>query len=403
MTLAVLWPLQALRAPIVSWDAYAIWTLHSLFIYGGHDVFRAGLTNPVYGFSNPNYPPLVPASGALGFAANGMVNLRIAVILTSLLNASALASLGCAVTATLGAHGRTSARIAALVAGASLCLIGFGLSGVNGVGGEADLLWSAAATAAIVIGFILPRSGPNLLAAWVCATVAGLTKNEGLVTALLIFVLLMVRYVPTPPSEMPREPATSRTNVARYGWLGWAMRVAALAAAMSLPSVSWSLYAKYAGIRSDFVGPSGQLLSYRFHATAAAVFDNLHVAPLAIGVAVIGAVFLRATRQRLGVGNDLWLWLIVIGSLGALVVTYVFGALEIHYWLSSSAGRTTTFENLALYCDMALWLVVAFSADAAELPLGLPELNRRSDRGLAVLNHSSAEPASPERASPERA
>ena len=37
------------------------------------------------------------------------------------------------------------------------------------------------------------------------------------------------------------------------------------------------------------------------------------------------------------VGNDLWLWFVVVASLVALLVTYVFGAPEIHWWLSTSA------------------------------------------------------------------
>ena len=102
IALAVAWPLQALRAPILAYDGYAIWTMHSLFIYGGHNILQSALTNPVYRFSNPNYPPLVPASGALAFVAEGGVDLRLAVIITAVLNACALGAVGCAIVATVG-------------------------------------------------------------------------------------------------------------------------------------------------------------------------------------------------------------------------------------------------------------------------------------------------------------
>ena len=67
MALAAGWPLQVLRAPILGWHGLAIWTLHSIFIYGGHSVLPGWLTDPIYIFSQPNYPPLVPATGVLGF------------------------------------------------------------------------------------------------------------------------------------------------------------------------------------------------------------------------------------------------------------------------------------------------------------------------------------------------
>ena len=76
--LAVLWPLQALRSPMVLYDGFAIWTLHSLFIYGGHGVYRQRLDESRAPLPDPNYPPLVPATGALGFVAQGGVDLRLA-------------------------------------------------------------------------------------------------------------------------------------------------------------------------------------------------------------------------------------------------------------------------------------------------------------------------------------
>ena len=120
-----------------------------------------------------------------------------------------------------------------------------------------------------------------------------------------------------------------------------------------------------------------KLSSLRIQATGDALWSNLHIVPLAIGVALIGALVLRCTRSRVGVANDLWLWLVVAGSLVTLSATYVFGALEIHWWLSNSANRTTIFACLAAYADLAIWLIVASAVERSELvPVPAPAAAR---------------------------
>jgi hypothetical protein len=374
MAFAAAWPLQVLRTPILGYDGFAIWTLHSLFMYGGHSVYHGALTDPVYRFSNPNYPPLVPATGALGFVAEGGVDLRLAAILTAVLNACALAAAGCAIAASTALDGRALARVVGLGAGACVCLIGFGLSGSIGVSGNADLLWAASALAAILIGLVLPPSQRNLAAAWVCATVASLSKSEGFITACMILGLLAVRYIPRPvtPFAARRQKAEGVRRAVSIVWVHWAAKVVFFAVLMALPGLFWSGYVKYEKIGSDFVGMSGQSVALRSRATAPVLWGNLHVLPLAVGIALVGAVVLSRRRRQLALANDLWLWIVVTGSLAALVLTYVFGALEIHWWLSSSANRTTIFENLTAYGDMALWLTVAASYQADRAPAPEP-------------------------------
>jgi hypothetical protein len=370
MALAAGWPLQVLRTPVLGYDGFAIWTLHSLFIYGGHSVYVGALTDPVYRFSNPNYPPLVPATGALGFVTEGGIDLRLAVILTAVLNACALAAAGCAIAASAAAHGRALARVVGLGGGACVCLIGFGLSGYFGVSGYADLLWAASALAAILIGLVLPPSLRNLAAAWVCATVAGLSKPEGFITACMILGLLAVRYIPRPvtPLTAPRQKAEGVRRSVGIVWAHWAAKVVVFAVVMALPGLFWSGYVKYEKIGSGFVGTSGQSLALRSRAIAPVLWSNLHVLPLAVGVALVGAVVLSRRRRRLALASDVWLWIVLAGSLAALLITYVFGALEIHWWLSTSANRTTIFENLSAYGDMAVWLTVAASYEADRAP-----------------------------------
>ena len=60
------------------------------------------------------------------------------------------------------------------------------------------------------------------------------------------------------------------------------------------------------------------------------------------------------------------MWVVVAFSVVALLITYVFGAPEIHWWLSTSANRTTIFAQLALYSDMAVWLAIAASGQRSK-------------------------------------
>ena len=72
---------------------------------------------------------------------------------------------------------------------------------------------------------------------------------------------------------------------------------------------------------------------------------------------------MRSRRTQLGLASPVFLWLVIVGYGAALAFTYVVGKVPIHHWLSTSASRTTLFANLALYTDLAIWLVVAVSGD----------------------------------------
>jgi hypothetical protein len=373
---AVAWPLHALRNPIVISDGWAIWTLHSVFIYGGHGAYLSDLKNPAYRFSNPNYPPLVPASGALAFASQGRIDIRLAVIVTAVLSACGLGVLACGI---IEAANRMSAvaKAAAVAAAAGICLIGMGTdSGLAALGGVADLTWAAAGAAGVVYGLMLPRSSRYLVIAWLCATLASLTKNEGLITALLIFLLIAVRYRLTlhglvrhgisNPGSAPLAPAGS-PSLSSTQSSGNKGRVFALFAAvpfavlMATPCLVWALLMWLQTIRGNFIGRAPETVAQRVHPTLLAFADHLHILPVAAAVAVVGSFALRGARSRLGLGNPVWLWLVVAGSLAAIELTYLFGAPNIYWWLQTSVSRTTIFADLALYTDLAIWLVVALT------------------------------------------
>ena len=370
---SVAWPLRALRVPIIGFDARAIWTLHSLFIYGGHHTYLGSLKNPVYAFSNPDYPPLVPASGAFGFVIHGGSDIHLAVSLTAILNACALGVAACGIASVPRKDASSWARAVAIGGGAAVCLIGFGVNEASAVGGQADLLWAASALAATIYGLLLPPSSSHLAIGWICATVAALTKNEGLTVALVILALMSIRYIPASSQRgvmhhgQPPDRSgvlVGRTLVRRFQLIvpstaaDWLTR-ASLWLAMAAPSLLWPLLMKYEGIGSDFFGSSSESVSQRFQPTISAVAHNLHILPVAAVVATVGGLTMRRTRLHTGIGGPVWIWIVIAWSLIALTATYVFGGLEIHWWLSTSVSRTTVFAQIALYTDMVVWMVIA--------------------------------------------
>ena len=337
-------PLTALRSPMIGWDANSIWLTHALMVYGGHHELVTGLQNVAYQFSNPDYPPLVPAAGALAFSFFGLGDLHLAVDMTVLLNACALGVVGTGI-ATAGSSGRQLTRTAAVAAAGAICLVGFAVSGNFGIEGYTDLLWAAAAAAAVIWGLVLPRSTQALAVAWICAAVAGLTKNEGLATALAILVLIALRYRPLSlPGPMARR---------------WAERTA-FVVVPALPGLAWAGLARLMGLHDAFFkSASPESPATRAGATIAGMAAHLAVAPVDLAVLVAGCWFLRGDRERARLGNPAWLWLACLASLAFIFATYMVGRLEIHSWLVNSVNRTTIFAQLLLYADLAIWLVIA--------------------------------------------
>jgi hypothetical protein len=370
--LALVIPLTALRPELIGWDANSIWLTHALMVSGGHHALVTGLKNPVYLFSNPDYPPLVPAAGALGLGLFGRGDLHVAPGTTVLLNACALGVAGTGIAAVgMGSSRRHVTRIGAVAAAGAVCLVGFAISGQYGVDGYTDLLWAAAAVGAVIWGLVLPRSTQALVIAWICAGVAALTKNEGLTTGLALLVLIALRYRPLTLSwvrGLGRRPAGGRFP-GRAAWPAareWAER-AAFVVVPALPGLVWAGLIHLLGIRDNFFkSPSSQTLVLRAHATIDGMAAHLAVAPVAAAVLVAGCCLLRRKRERAGLGNPAWLWLACLASLLTIFATYVFGGYGIYGWLANSVNRTTIFAQLLLYAELAIWLVIALDAAFAE-------------------------------------
>jgi hypothetical protein len=346
-------PLTALRAPMFGWDANSIWLTHTLMVYGGHGELLSGLRNVAYQFSNPDYPPLVPAAGALAFKVFGLGDLHLSADMTILLTACALGAAATGIAA-VGSGGRRPARAAAVAAAGAICLAGFAVSGYSAVEGYTDLLWAASAVGAVIWGLVLPRSSQALGVSWICAAVASLTKNEGLATALVILALIALRY----------RPLSLPGPVARR----WAER-AALLVLPALPGLAWAGLIRRIGVHDAFFkSPSTETVLNRAGATIAGMAAHLAVAPVAVAVLLAGCWFLRTDREHAGLGNPAWLWISCLASLAIIFATYVVGGLEIHSWLASSVYRTTIFAQLLLYADLASWLVI--TVDGVLTPMG---------------------------------
>ena len=375
----LVWPLSALRRPAIVWDGYAIWTMHSVLYLGGHHAFVTAVHDHAYVFTNLDYPPLASASGAIGFVGEGRVDLWLAVAVTGVLTACALGVAACGVVEIAAEHGGAFVRAVGIAAGAALCLVGFGLGSIYAVGGYADVLWASAAVGAMIYGLVLPRSGRALATALICATVAALSKNEGLTVGLIILVLMAIRYIPAiSPRRRDRDESTSLTwrPSIRSGASIW-MRRGIFALLMALPAVTWQGVLRVDGIGDNWfgsgrpgngIGPAAftgtsQGAGYRLRMIETGLWAHLHNIPVAVLVLALvpGSIMLWRARRRVGLGHDAWLWIVVVGFLVSVTYVYEQGTPEINWWLSTSIDRTTIFPKLVLYTAAAVWLVTAVS------------------------------------------
>ena len=353
-------PLTGMRGDEVGYDGAITWTTHALLIAGGHRTLVSGLQNPVYLATNSDYPPLVPAVSALGFSFAGRSVLILGSELTALLNAAVIGVMAVGVASV----GRPSARREHLLSIVFAALVGLAAFSVGGnyihvgnygVDGDADLLWAAAAVAAIVWGLVLPCGRPALMVAWSCAIVASLTKNEGLVTAIAILLLIAIRY--QRPSLARYDAAgvpSLRTNAKSWGkcLVMWIVPAA--------PGLVWLAQMHFLGVQNYFFGtPTSESLGVRTSATFRAMTNSEEIFWGALFVLAIGCIWFRDSRRRAELGHPLWLW--TAWAVGNVLIagTYVFGDLEIHTWLTESVDRTTIYGKLLLLVDIAVWAILA--------------------------------------------
>jgi hypothetical protein len=351
---AVLWPLLALSAPIIGYDAEAIWFLHAAMVFGGHGTLVQGLLDRQEVFSNPDYPPLVPGAVAVAYELRGGIDQYLATVTTAVLNATALGLVGTGLLRLVPAGTAPWRRLAVLAVVALYVGAATGFAGVYAVNGYADLLWAAAAAGAVTWGLVLPPRPGHAAVAACCLAVAAMTKNEGMVVGAGIACLMTIRF---------RDQWGG-------GRLGRWMSAAAVGFCGLVPGLAWAGTVRLRGLHDAFfASPQGEALSLRLGATLSGLWAHLHLVPVAAAIALGGVVSARRARER-PVGSSRYVWLAAAWAFAAFVCVYTAGSLEIHYWLFASAERTIIFVNICAFLDVAVW--------ATLIVLERPESHRRS-------------------------
>jgi len=373
--------LVALRAPSVGFDARTIWLLHGRWFAAGHSVALPALRNSALPFAHASYPPLIGGAVAVSWLVTGNRSDELGVVVIALLNAFAVMAAAWAAVeigrrcgrrvAAHHAHYGTRARpgrleapaVAGIVVATLLVLVAFGVAGPFATDGYADLLWAACATGAVAFGLVLSGRGPDLAVAVVLVAVAGLTKNEGIATAMVIVALIAGR-------------AARSRRLGRPGEAPW-RPVLAGAAGLAALSV-WPLLMVALGAARNVAVPGareGDVWS-RTAGTYDAMAQHLGVLAVALPLAVVAALVLRGVRRAVGVGHDAWAWTALAAGLFLVAGVYVSGPGNVAFWLATSVHRTTVFPALCAWWIIGTWAIVGTSQGAVPLPPAPPAARR---------------------------
>ena len=359
------WSLRALSSPTVGFDARALWIMRAGWFLHPHAQLLVDMRLPQLALNQSAYPPLVSAAGSVAWSITGDHTDRLAVVVTALLNTCALATAAFALVecgrqchrsvadrTPDGSRPHRWLRYAPLAAGVAagvlLVPIAFGLTEPFMTNGYADPLWSLAALGALAYGLQLGDSRSNQGVTVLLLLVAGLSKDEGFVTAAALIGVVALRRL-----------ATLDPDQRRRGW--WPPVVVAgleLATLAAWPLLMRVIHAR--GIASTYSSPSA------WPGRARATFDGftpyLHVLLVAIPVAVIGGLVLARVRRVGGVANDWWAWTGLASGLVAVGGALVTGSDSIQSWLVTTVHRVTEFPALAGWWILAVWLVVGVTA-----------------------------------------
>jgi hypothetical protein len=335
-------PFLLVFAPPIQWDAHSIWWLHAAYFTQGSEVSRHYLSQPLYvAFSHTDYPPLASAPVAAVWNLLPGYNYYVAQFTSAVVTFSAIAVLSYAVRTVADRAPATISRLA----GACVAIAAWAIAPTAVAGGLSDPLWSAAWTAAAVLLLLRedPFARPVLPILLLC--VAALTKNEAFVMVVTLAALVTLR---------------ERRNLRRASlvWLPVAVGAA------------WAVLARYLGARSDITteGRYSALLQGdpavwdRLPMTMSELWTRIGVLiAFALGVAVLGGLFLRRRRREMGLGSDLWLWGAALVYFVSLTSTYLTSTHPLLWYLWTSVTRVT-LPLVLLACSSAVcWGVVALS------------------------------------------
>jgi hypothetical protein len=231
----------------------------------------------------------------------------------------------------------------ATLVGVAVCLSTYGFAQDYASDGYADLLWAAAAAAAVMFLLILPDRPEHLVIGLVAASVAGLTKNDGLPIAVLILGMTALRH------------------------RGHLRQIAPVLASVVALLALWPLLARLGGAGSDLLGglrPPGAPAAVthndwsRYHGTLRSLKPwVLHLGEAAVACTVGGLLVSRGKRRLLGLGSTFLVWTVIVGELVALVSAYVLSPYDLGWHLATSIERTTIAPRLLLIVEIGCWML----------------------------------------------
>jgi hypothetical protein len=386
---ACVWCLRGLATPTVGFDARALWIMRAGWFLQSHHQLLVKMRVRELLLGQSAYPPLVSASSALAWLVTGDQSVRLGVVVIALLNTCALAVAAFA----LVESGRQAARrlgsgqddddwrgssagaqpspsrnrmpiappVAGVAAAVLLVFVAFGITEPFMTNGYADPIWSLAAVGAVAYGLQMGISRVNQGVTLVLLLVAGMSKDEGIATAVALIVLVALRGL----------VAMSREERRRRWWRPPLLGLAEVVAVAAWPGVMRIIHAR--GESATSFSPRHEWPT-RARTMYAGMAPYLHVMVLAALLSVVGGAVLSRVRCRSGAANDWWAWAGLASGLLAVSLAYVTGTADLHEWLVGTVDRVTEFPALAAWWIVAMWAVVASGAPAANRFRG----NRRS-------------------------
>lgn len=348
--LGALVPLLTLRVPPVGHDARSIWAFHASWFGDGGSAVADAMQNAALKFAAQDYPPFASATAGAIEAISGSRAPRVEQGLVALMTVSAVCTLAWAVWRLAApAVGAGRRRVLGGAAGIAFVLAVYGVAGAGvaaiapATNGYVDILWSSAFAAAAILLLASPMEPVALRAGSLLLGVSALTKNEGLVAAVVLLALALVRW---------------RGRERSVRWLG----------ASIVPGVLWVVVVQVVGAPSESSDGSryGELLSFdtrvldRFRPIIESLWsEERAVLAAAALITVLGLVVARrAWRETTGT-SVAWLWGTWLATTASIVLAYLVSPHNVHWHLRTSVDRTTNAGLFVLIATVALWTVVA--------------------------------------------
>lgn len=313
----------------MAWDARSIWWFHAAWFQAGGDVVVEAMRNPIMTFGHPEYPNGVPAFIGTVWALFGGENLELAMQITAVLSAMAVALL----VATIFDRSRVDSAsvVVPLVLGVAIVMQGQGLAAA----GYLDVL-CASFTALAYVWFVRDRRASAMSVSALMA--ATFTKVEGLYFGVVLC-------------------AVAGTWVERRG------RFALVVGATIVPALVWMVTVR--ALTPDLVTdvrPSGFVRLVlldgarwsRGRDAAPRVLGKLWPYLLAGAGATAGLWATSRNRPTSALTLSLGCLAGSVLTAAATVLVYAAGLPEIHWWLDTSLERVVVTPRVLALIAVAV-------------------------------------------------